>query len=400
MFNLPFLKKSPNVTTNKFLVAVINSESIDCMAIYADTDSKKILATAKEALAPNAVRNGTLIDLDNILGTLEKALGKISEETHDNLSNVIIGVTGDICIEKVVTARIHRPQNSHLNKKEIASIYQKLNSSVYEEVQKQYFETKGDADADLAPTTTATIYTRVNNADVTSLEDIDAQKIEIAYYGAFCPTYHLEALQKISKKANLKISAIASEFYALTKALKKTGLESTDYTIIEVGSDYTSIGIVFGEGVIANKTIQIGTKHFVEEISQIMGLAIVQAEKMLASYINNQLSQSESAIVQGCLESVLKIWLEGLELAFLEFNGVKTYAPTIYITGLGAEIVDVYEIMGKEPWTKSIPFMSPPVLRKLEVKDFTNIKDATGTVSQSRWVLPIALAEIFDEITL
>jgi hypothetical protein len=90
--------------------------------------------------------------------------------------------------------------------------------------------------------------------------------------------------------------------------------------------------------------------------------------------------------------------LHGVELLFQEFNGVKTFAPNIYMAGGGAELPDIYEVVTKEPWSRSIPFKSPPEFTKLSMKDLPLVIDRTGKASTMGDLVPAALSLVYLEL--
>uniref|UniRef100_A0A7C4XT57 Uncharacterized protein n=1 Tax=candidate division WWE3 bacterium TaxID=2053526 RepID=A0A7C4XT57_UNCKA len=53
--------------------------------------------------------------------------------------------------------------------------------------------------------------------------------------------------------------------------------------------------------------------------------------------------------------------------------------------------------MSKEPWTKSIPFKSPPEFSKLSVDDMKLVEDLTGSAHSLEFVVPLALSVVYLE---
>jgi len=129
-----------------------------------------------------------------------------------------------------------------------------------------------------------------------------------------------------------------------------------------------------------------------------MGLTQVEATKVVQTHSRGALSPSESVVVQNCLEEVLGFWLEGVELLFTDFSGVKTFAPHVYLFGEGVQLPEIEEILAKDPWTKNIPFKSPPNIRALLLNDLNKIADATGSVVSQEWVPSAALSYIYEEV--
>ena len=224
------------------------------------------------------------------------------------------------------------------------------------------------------------------------------QTVEMALYTAYSPAHHIKTLKKLAKKLKLNILAISSMGYALLDALSNTEKESSDFVLAQVGSDFTNVSVVFGGAIVANKTLPLGKRHFVEEISRIMGLTVNESQKVIDTHSRGELSSSESVVVQNCLGDVLDIWLEGIETLFSDFSGVKTFAPHIYLFGEGTHLPEIEETLTKSPWTKAIPFKSPPTVEILTLEPLSKVVDATGHVVDNEWLVPSTLAYIYDEL--
>ena len=319
-------------------------------------------------------------------------------EIEDEVTDAIIGITSDLCLESITTAKINRGTSSAIDAKEVEEFQEKISESAKVQAQSNYARSTGDTETDLQVITTSIVYSKLDNKRTPNLLDQSGQSVEIALYTAFCPTYHMRALQKLAKKLDLNILAISPENFALLKALHQTEKESTDLVLVQIGADFTNVGVVFGGAVAANKSLHIGKKHFIEEISSIMGLTSTESRKVLESHSQGNLSTSESVVVQNCLSDVLDIWLEGIELLFNDFSGVKTFAPSIYLYGEGTHLPEIEEALTKTPWMKSIPFKSPPTIEELDIEIFTKIADATGTVNTKAWIIPLVLANIYEEV--
>jgi len=397
MIKLPFLKKTAKKTP-KFITLDISSNSVKCLAFYKEDGSLKIIGNGKALLDPGAVRNGVVVDFSPVLQAAREAIDVATLNAEDIIKNTIISISSDLCIENVTTAKITRGSTAPITLKEIENFNQKITDSANMHVQNYYSRFKGDSDIELQMITSSVVYTKLDDKKIDNLEEQNGQSVEMALYTAFCPVHHIETIQKLGKKLKLNILAVSPVNFALLKALKQSELESSDLVLIQIGSDFTNVGVVFGGTIIKNKSLHIGHKHFIDEISRIMGLTQVEATKVVQTHSRGALSPSESVVVQNCLEEVLGFWLEGVELLFTDFSGVKTFAPHVYLFGEGVQLPEIEEILAKDPWTKNIPFKSPPNIRALLLNDLNKIADATGSVVSQEWVPSAALSYIYEEV--
>lgn len=397
MIKLPFFRKSTKKTP-KFLTLEISSEHVRCLSFYKEDGSLKIIGSGKALIDEGAVRNGVIVDFGTVLDSAEEAINMASQNAEDKISNVIIGVSSDVCLENVTTAKITRGSKEPITLKEVESFDQQITDSAEIQVHNYCAQLKGDPDTELQMIASSVVYTKLDDELVDNLEGQNGKTIEMALYTAFCPEHHVQKIQKLGRKLKLNVLAISPVNFAVLKTLKHSELESSDAVLMHVGSDFTNVGVVFGGAIIKNKSLHIGQKHFIDEIGRIMGLTHVEAGKVVQSHSRGALSPSESVIVQNCLEEVITTWLDGIELLFTDFTGVKTFASHLYLFGEGVQLPEIENVLDKDPWTKNIPFRSPPNLKSLIVNDLTKIADATGSVVSHEWVPPAALSYIYEEV--
>ncbi len=389
--NLPFLK-STTIPANHFLSVDINSENVKCLAFYVDEqNTAKIVGVGTSNLEPGAVRAGNIIDFDQTLNALDIALGATLENVEGRVSDVIFGVNGELSLGLMTTARAVRNNSGQINDSEITGIEQTIMNNAFVIARNEILLTTGNSDIDIEPVTTSTVYTKVNNRLTENPLQSTGDTLEIALFTAFTPVYHVKNLQKLAKKLKLNIIAIGSEMFALVNALKN----DPDYIVINIDSDFTNVAIIFGNGITATKTLHIGANHFTKEISQKMGLTMKEAQKFKNSYVYGKLSQSESQVVQNCISDTLNTWLDGIELLFGEFSGVKTFASKIYLVGEGSKLPDLFEFISREPWTKTIPFKVPPEFYKISFENLKNLADSTGNADTPDYLMTATLSAVY-----
>jgi cell division ATPase FtsA len=397
MSALSFFRKSKR-SSNKFLVLELNSEYVKCLAFYHEGPTCKIIGKGKERLETGAVRGGAIIDMSDVEEALNIAIAQATKDLEENVDQIIVGVANESCMGLSTTVKLNKGQKSRVEKRDMDRLYAQTLEAAYMTVQNEYLNKTGNPDVDLEVITTSDVYTRLDGVETEEVLGKEGKVIEAAIFNAFCPTYHLSSLAHLADNKGLDVVAAGSGMYALAQQLAKTPLENTDYVIVDIANDATNVAVIFGKGIVATQSLNIGYRHFVEGISEKMGLTLIEAEKVLKAHNEEKLTPGESAIVHTCLLEIIDIWLRGLELLFAEFTGVKTFAPMIYMTGVGTQITTLVETVESEPWMKSIPFKAPPEFRMLDMSDFDSIVDSTGHASTAEWIIPASLSVVFMEV--
>ncbi len=394
---LPFLQRT-TVQSNKFLSLNINSKEVRCLAFYYDNGEYKIIGGGKEELENGSVHNGVIINKDDVVRALKNAVTLATADLEEKVINTVIGINGDLCLGLMTTVRFKRPNSSPIEKYEIDSLYAKISEAASIQARNEYLESTGNPELELQNITSSNVYLKVDGRPVQDLQSTEGTTIEAAVFNAFSPAFHIRALQEITRKAGLNILAIGSEMYAFTQWIKKYSQGQNDFVLMSIDNENTNAAVVFGGGIVNTKSLNIGLSHFIEGVSEKMGLTSIEAEKMIKGYVSGKLTDSESGVIQKAVGEVIDIWLSGLELLFGEFSNVKTFAPKMFITGCGAEIKDIISTLKSEPWTKSIPFKSFPDIIKVNFSDFSKISDSTGKVGGAEWLNNISMSIIYEEI--
>ena len=385
----------------RFITIDIGSDVVKCFVFEIDENQDppvaNIIGVGKESLPLGATRGGVIVHDEEVQEALHEALIKATEDIDSKVKDVVFGVSGDLSIGLMTTVKLARGTNDAIKEKELKEINSKIYQASLDEATSQLYELTGNSDVDLDMITSSVVYTKVDGKLVKDPIGVEGHKMEIAFFAAFCPTFHIQSLQYLAKKLNLNIVAVGSEMYSLVKSLGFSKGPIYDCAIMDIGGELTDVGIVFGGGIVATRSLPVGGYHFTSQISKKMNIPYVDAEKVKCEYSFGNLSESENLIVQNSIGDVLDTWLSGVELLFAEFTGVKTFASKIYLVGGGAELPDIVEYISKEPWTKAIPFKSPPEFSKLSLSDLSRVVDKTGRVQSKSDIMPTSLSVIYLE---
>ncbi|MFZ5424528.1 MAG: cell division FtsA domain-containing protein [Patescibacteria group bacterium] len=386
----------------RFLTVDIGSNLVKCMVFEVDPEQNSkivnVIGEGAESLPMGATRGGVIVHPEEVEDALKMALNKATEDLDHKVKDVIFGVSGDLALGLMTTVKIVRGKNDAVSEKELNKVYDKIYQASLDEASTQLYEYTGNSDVDLEIVTSSMVYTKLDEKLVSNPVGMEASKMEIAFYACFCPSFHIQSLQNLAKALGLNIIAIGSQMYAAAKALQLSSSEVLDCALMDIGGEQTDVAIVFGGGIVATRSLPIGGNHFTSEISKKMNIPFADAEKVKQEYSFGNLSESENMVLQDSIVPIMETWLSGVELLFTEFTGVKTFASKIFLIGGGAELPDIEEFIAKEPWTRSIPFKSPPEFSKLSLADLSHIVDKTGSLQSMSDLLPASLSIIYLEL--
>jgi cell division ATPase FtsA len=406
MWKLPFnlnlggLKKSNPKDT--FFTIDIGSNSVKALTFKLDKEQSilQLVGTGIEHLEPNVVRAGNIIEVETgVVPALDSALFSATEGLDEEITDAIFGVGADLCTCLMTSVRINRGTTEPISKKELDNINSKILESSYTRAQDKVTKSTGNLEPDIEMISKSVVYAKLDDKFRNQLEGQTAQKIELAIFTAYVPAYHLKALQNIAKLLKLNILAIVPNMYALGQMLKLANKNNRmDSIIIDIGSDTTEVGIMFGGGMVTTKVLSLGGNQFTRHLSDYTGLSISEANNKKHEYTFGNLPDDEIGRIESGLTEAGNLWLSGMEILFADFTGVKTFPTEIFLTGGGSKLPLVDELLENKPWTKSIPFREPPLFNKIGAKDLKHIYDTTGIADQEEFIVPMCLSVAFLEM--
>ncbi|MCA9308160.1 MAG: hypothetical protein R3B92_02565 [Patescibacteria group bacterium] len=413
MFKLPFSFGSSKEPY--FLILTLGADHIECFAVHVNTESFKpvceIIGFGSELVGLDIIRSGVIVDFDSVVLAFKNAVATATSELDVKFRDVVFGLNSSIAFDLMTNVRLTRSGVKPLTSEEIADVYSSTSEAANAAALEEISKITGDSNIDLECITTSTVYIEVDGNKVDSLEHATGKVIELAQFCSYAPTYVTHMLQDLASALKLNVSAITSEMYALTSSIKPMLGEYFDGVIIDVGSDSTNVGVVFGGGVVNSKSISVGGSDFTKQISKLTGLSYFGAEKKKTDYSrvqaeeqNNTLTQTlmpdleeDDTKIHQAIGSVIETWLSGVELLFSEFDGIKTFGSKIYLTGGGIMLPEILDVLTKEPWTKAIPFKSPPEFVKLNLMDLHFVSDKTGMLDSPMFIIPASLSYTYLE---
>lgn len=399
MVQLPFLSKSKS-DNDRFLVMDISTTEIRCLALYLDDkdNSVKIIGSGSKSLDNGIAKSGYVLDFDAAAMVINEVVEQACQNSEEDINKVIISASMDLCSGLMTTVRAHRKKEKAIDKKEVEQLFEKLREGAYIQAQKDYLETTGDNETELESIMETTVYAKADSELVQEIEGSNAGTLEIAVYNAFVPKVYLSNIQTCVKKAGLQLITIVPSHYGLVRTILNAQKEVHDLIIINIENDATGAAVIFGNGVLSTRYLNIGMQQIIEGVAERMGLTYREADRLLKSYIKGQLTPTEGNIIRESMEDVTAVWINGMEILFNEYSGVRTFPSKIYLTGQGTDLPEIWNILTTTPWTKSIPFKDPPIYKKLSFMDIPKISDSTGKISSAEWLNLSALATVYREM--
>ncbi|MBI4091117.1 pilus assembly protein PilM [candidate division WWE3 bacterium] len=384
-----------------FLTLDIGTDYVKCLSFEYTEDPEPKLSISgmgKQPLGYLYTRAGAIVDYEGVKQVTEVAVKEAISSSGTKTREVILGLSGETTKGLVTTVRLVRPEPERkVSTEELSRIISKIEETALAEAMREVAVMTGNADIEIALINSALSFVKVDGVYIKEPLGATGRVLEIALFTAFCPEFHLDLLQKLTRDLKLKMLTVTSQLYALSKLLSEKK-EDANMVIMDVGGETTDVGVVFGGGLVATRTLSMGGRHVTRVISEAFGMSFGDAEEKKIRYSLGNLDQEESFKIKECVGEVADLWLSGVELLFSDFDGVKTFPSKIFLVGGGALLGDILEKLNKEPWTRSIAFKEPPTFEKVAFSDLHGIHDLTGKITGLDDILPAAIAEVYLEL--
>ena len=160
---------------------------------------------------------------------------------------------------------------------------------------------------------------------------------------------------KMVKGLKYKVQVVTTALYSESKILNHG---DPNYIIVDIGKEYTDVGVVLGENIIQTRSFGIGGLFFSKELSSKMGFDIQTANGKKEAYSLQTLPEEEADRVGDHLYYSGKMWRSAFETVLTSMAGIKSFPEKIYITGGGSHLPVIQELLYEDEWRQAVPFAS------------------------------------------
>ena len=321
---LPLLDLFKKRTGDSYFGVTFNSSSIN-LILFKDGYP---LQYAQEHLTSGVILDGRVVDKEHFIQSLNVCIERVLHQLPDeHPQELFFGVGGNNCVGNTITARQRLDPEAKISKNILTGIYSEIEQNGMDEALEEVYETSGNRDAPLESVLSETSAITVDGKLVYNPVGQSGELLEIKVFNAYCSPSFIDSLEDVARGLKLKLGGVFPLAYLLFKKLKGKLGDTYDATHLTIHQEFTDISVVFGGNLVQNKTLPLGT---------------------------------------AALEKDLDFWMDGLELALLEFSGIKTFANNVYVCGNGLERTDFWEMLEWREWEEKIPFKTKPVFTKLD----------------------------------
>lgn len=373
----------------------IGTEFVKALVFKIEEGKGHVVGVGRQRQGLGDMHSGAVTDIAGVINNCAKALSRAEEMAKTRADQVVLGIAGEMV--KGQTTYVHyerlRPQTK-IDLTELKNIVHKVQWKAFDQVRQQLAWETGRQEVDVKLVNAAIVDVKIDGYRITNPLGFQGKDVTVGIFNAFAPMVHLGALQTIASELELDILSIAAEPYAVARCLGGDEAGEFNAIFIDIGGGTTDIAVVRNGGVEGTKMFALGGRAFTKRLAQNLNIPFEKAEEIKIGYSNGLLHKKSIKIVKDAVSEDCEVWLSGVELSLSEFPNVDLLPSRILLCGGGSALPDIQRVLGKELWTKELPFSKAPKVKFIKPNDVTTIIDKTGLLVDQQDITPMALANI------
>jgi len=384
------------------LVLDIGTSYVKAVIFYATDNQVQIVARGLAKQTADSMRGGMIVDLPAVATTCNRAIDDALGESDWQLTNVILGVNGQL-IEGVTTTvhydRAHPEQP--IEHTELKNIIYKIQQRSSEKLRTSLSEKFLDDHPDIELIHAGIVDVQLDGYVVENPLGFQGKRLTLTIFNAYIPLVYASILQNLAKELGLIIASIAAQPYGLSKifATPDSETEAKSGVFIDVGGGTTDVVIVKNGTVEGMQSFAFGGDAFTRGLKRGLGLTWDRAEKMKLDYANSKLDKRNAKKASEALVEDASTWLSGVELALAEFHELKLLPPRIYLTGGSAPLPEIKKMLLTKAWAERLPFAKKPFPLLVKPTDLLQVSLENENTLVSQDIPPLALTKLILSLT-
>ncbi|MDR2063530.1 MAG: pilus assembly protein PilM [Candidatus Nomurabacteria bacterium] len=396
---MSLLKKKNQPAKEVILALDIGTEFVKAVAARVN-DRMEIIGATKLRQPLSNMHAGAIADISGVTGVVEQALIEVEKQAQTTLKKVVVGIAGEL-IKGETSTIIYRRQNpeERITVEEMENIVEKVEARVSEKMQKQIAIETSSPDAKIRLVNSALVGIQIDGYKINNPIGFQGKEVAVQIYTAFAPLVHIGAIEKVCDELNLELAAVATEPFAVFRAVTGNDLSSQLTAIlVDIGGGTTDVAVVDDGGVEGTKSFAIGGRSFTRQIASEMDVDYEEAEKLKLAEDTESVENKER--IEMAIAKNLKVWKVGVELTLEEFGGLDHLPSKILLCGGGSSLPQIKETLDEPDFHEALPFSKKPAVQLIKYGDLHGLRNETETVLDHSFVTAIGMLWVGSDTVL
>ena len=345
------------------------------------------------------MQSGTVADISAVVDNCQICLKEAEEMAGFRPTQVIVGIAGELVKGFTTSVSQERKKpDSLLTERELDSLIESVQREAMREAERTITWETGLPNVDVRLVHAAVTGATIDGYAVTNPVSFQGRHVRISIFNAFAPLIHLGALQTVASMLDLELVAIVAEPYAVARCMDDQQVQQAGALFVDVGGGTTDVALVRQGGIEGTRMFALGGRAFTKSLADRLELPFARAEEIKVDFAKGVAVERQSEVEEIVGEDVA-VWSAGVELVLEEFARTGMLPGRIYLCGGGARLPNVAAALRDAEFAHRVPFVRPPQVQPMTVKEVGQITDATGLLIDEQDIPPMALAHQAIEMT-
>jgi cell division protein FtsA len=338
------------------------------------------------------MQSGTVADINAVVDNCQVALQEAEEMAGFRSTQVIMGMAGELVKGFTTSVSQERKKpDTRLSERELDSLIEGVQKEALRDAERTITWETGLPNVDVRLVHAAVTGATIDGYAVTNPVSFQGRHVRISVFNAFAPLIHLGALQTVASMLDLELVAIVAEPYAVARCMDDEQVQQAGALFIDVGGGTTDVALVRQGGIEGTRMFALGGRAFTKSLADRLELPFGRAEEIKVDF-SKGVKVDRHAEVSEIVAEDIAVWSAGVELVLEEFGKSGLLPGRVYLCGGGARLPQIGAALRDPAFAKQLPFARPPQVESIEIKDVTQIDDATGLLADEQDIPPMALA--------
>lgn len=372
-----------------------------------DNKQVEVIGYDRTPQKQNSMRGAMITDLENVINATDIAIASAIKNSEAIASSreralprgAIMGIGGELVKGVTIVVNYDREEPDYkIDEAEIKDVLEQIREQAYTSAKAEIAADIGIPADQILEISTNINSTEIDGVQVDNPLGFTGKKITYRIYGTFAPKIHVTALKSVAERLGLEVLSLVVAPYALAVGIKNARETHFSSIFVDMGGGTTDIALVENGMIIGTNMFAFGGRIFTKRLELAKNLDYLAAERLKLDYADEKLSKEEMSNLSSIFHPDIKIWLDGVSLALLDFEDVESYPAKIMLCGGGAMLPDIRKGLLEYPWLQSLPFTKFPKVSFLLPGQVNDVIDLTRTMVDPRDVTPAALARMLLDI--
>ncbi|MFH1088567.1 MAG: cell division FtsA domain-containing protein [Patescibacteria group bacterium] len=367
------VKKAEKRQGEVYIALDLGTEQIKALVCGQQDGHCAIFGSGRSPHKSGTMRGGMVINIPGAFLDVQTAVNAAIQQAGLQPKKIGISLSGDLVKSLVTTVHYHRTRpEAPIDANELKNIIYKSQWKAFEQIRGLVAKEQEESQLGIKLINTTIIDIRIDGYKVNHPLGFQGGVITLSIFNAFAPLVHLGALQALADDLNLNLTSIAAGPYALTKSLLVDNPEFSAI-FIDIGGGMTDIAVVNEGGIFGMQNFALGSTAYTKNLANALKVSPERAEQIKLDYSNGLLDKRSEAKIKAILKDTAALWVRGVAESLDEFSHLDVLPNKIFLSGGGAVLPEVKNILLTKAWAEHLPFVKKPYPAVVSPADISDI---------------------------